>query len=362
MWRLLFFAFAILCFSCSVTEERSENLKINFSNPKLLEIEIQDWVRVEKMYQLELPDSIYFGKVKQIEFSDYKIYLLVEGVNPTLFIFDRNGNFLSELNRKGTGPGEYNQIEFFINYSDMTLIYDRSQIKFISYSNNDFSDFQEFKMGDYFLGGFGHLDNDQVFLISDSDDENGKLKGYGFFSSDFSNITYKPQMSGYIEAFLQQSISQFNSNAYLVQPFSEQIFKIENDSLIPAFQIDFGAKKIPSEVADFIEAEEFYELLARGSYYFATTNLLVRENSTAFNFYNETIENLNMGLIQDGKAFRFPIESDLEEIFLKPISVREDLFHTILLPGEFDEEVAGILSKTDIDYEKPILVSYTISQ
>jgi hypothetical protein len=86
------------------------------------------------------------------------------------------------------------------------------------------------------------------------------------------------------------------------------------------------------------------------------------ENSTAFNFYNQTIENLNFGLIENGQAYRFPIDTSMKELFLKPITVREDLFLTVLLPGEFDEEVIGLLNLTEVDYEKPILVSYTIGQ
>ena len=212
------------------------------------------------------------------------------------------------------------------------------------------------------MGGLGGFVDDRVFLVSDSELEGEIYKGYGFFDADFNNSNYMPQFSGNVEAFLPQSISGFGGKSYLVQPFSNKVFEVRKDSLTVSFRIDFGAKEIAAEASETIEAEEFWAILENGSYYFAAHNLLKREKSIAFNFYNQTIENLNFGLIEDGETYRFPIDTSIKELFLKPISVREDLFHTVLLPGEFDEEVAFILNETTIDYEKPILVSYYIGK
>jgi hypothetical protein len=213
------------------------------------------------------------------------------------------------------------------------------------------------------MGGLG-LEENRLFLVSDSESESDAqlYKGYGFFDSDLSNPNFKPQFSGNVEAFLPQSISGFGGKSYLAQPFSDQIFEIGQDLLIRSFELDFGAKKIPSETSEILIAEEFWAILENGSYYFAAHNLLIKENSTVFNFYNQTIENLNFGLIENGKAYRVPIDTSIKELFLKPITVRKDLFHTVLLPGEFDEEVIELLNLTEVDYEKPILVSYTIGK
>jgi hypothetical protein len=234
--------------------------------------------------------------------------------------------------------------------------------KLIDYSQTDFFVFQSYKAEDYYLGGLGDLADDRIFLVSDSELEAEIYKGYGYFNSDLNEVDFEPQFSGYIEAFLPQSISYFGEYPFILQPFSEKVFQIGKDSLTFAFQIDFGAKTIPKEASELMEAEKFYEILNSGSYYFAVHNLLKKENSVAFNFFNETIDNLNFALIENGKAYRFPIDSYLKEFFLRPITVREDLFHTVLLPGEFDEEVTTILNTTEIDYEKPILVSYFIGK
>jgi hypothetical protein len=349
-------------FSCSSTEGEGSIKTIDFSSPQLIDEDIQDWIQIQNTTQLAIPDSITIGRITQVEFTDSVIIMLEMGVAPSILVFDREGDFKDRISRVGNGPGEYAQIEFVVLRESSILVYDRSQQKFIDYSLADFSQFEESKSPDYFMGGLGSLPGDRLFLVSDSELETELYKGYGYFNSDLTENGFEPQFSGYIEAFLPQSISYFGEYPYMVQPFSEKVFQIGKDSLTYAFQIDFGAKTIPKEASELMDAEEFYEILGSGSYYFAIHNLLKKGDSVAFNFYNENIDNLNFGLIQNGQAYRFSIDSDLKEFFLKPTAVREDLFHTILLPGEYDEEVIELLNLTEVDYEKPILVSYFIGK
>lgn len=359
---LIVFGVLLWC-SCASPPESALVEKIDFTSPELVEEGISDWIRVESAIPLALSDSILIGRVLQIDFSSEEIFLLESGVQTSVLVFDRKGEFRNQLLNPGEGPGEFSAVEFIVLRENSILLYDRGQQKMIDYDQENFSKYDEFKVQDYYMGGLG-LEEDRLFLVSDSESESDPqlYKGYGFFDSDLSNPSYKPQFSGNVEAFLPQSISHFGGKSYLAQPFSDQVFEIGQDSLMRSFQLDFGDKKIPSEASEILIAEEFWAILENGSYYFAAHNLVIRESFTAFNFFNETIDNLNFGLIQNGKAYRFSIDSDLKELFLKPIAVREGLFHTILLPGEYDEEVIELVNLTEVDYEKPILVSYTIGK
>ena len=360
--KLLLCLVWILLINCSSPEREKEISTIDFSEPEFINEGIGDWIQVEKNIQLSIPDSIILGKVLQIEFSESEIFLLESGVNVNILVFDRDGSYQRRIFKSGNGPGEYSQIDFFMMGESSILVYDRSSQKFINYSLSDFSDFQEFRASDYFVGGVAGLKGDRLFLISDSDSEVGLYKGYGFSNSDLTQINYSPERVGYIEAFLPQSISQQGSERFLMQSFSEKVFRITQDSLMLINEIDFGSKKIPDEIASLSDAFEFYEALEAGSYYFAVHNFLSRDGLVAFNFFNETIDNLNFALILNGQAYRFSIDSDLGELFFKPIAVREGLFHSVLLPGEYDEEAVRLLNLSKVDYEKPILVSYSIGQ
>lgn len=339
------------------------NLKsIRYLDPIAINENLNDWIKVDRAFHLEVPDSIGVGAIKQIEFADSSIYVLEDGVTSSILVFNREGQFKKQLLKLGSGPGEYVQIDLFIFDEKNISIYDRGQMKLISYSLNDFSDFQAYDIEDYLVGALQVPNTRRMFFVSDTDIETGIQKGYGFSEENFTNFKFKPQFSGFIEGFLPQSISHFGDKYFLVQPFSDRVYQIGEDSLFLIDEIDFGSKRIPDKVSTFDRAEDLYETLSTDSYFFAPTNLLVGDNLTAFNFFNETIDNLNFGLIQNGNAYRFSIDSDLKELFLKPIAVREDLFHTILLPGEYDEEVIKLLKLTEVDYEKPILVSYTIGK
>lgn len=354
--------YIFLIFSCSSRNFEGNIVLLDFTNPQLVDEAIQDWIQIEESIQLNIPDSILVGKVIQLEFTESELYVLENGINSSILIFDRKGSFQKQLLKLGNGPGEYSQIDFFILTENSILVYDRSYQKLITYSLSDLSVIQEYKANDYYMGGFGSLADNNLFLVLDTELEAEIYKGYGFFTSDFKQINLNPQFSGYIEAFLTNSISYFDQQPYLVQPFSEKVYQIGQDSLFLSYQIDFGKNKIPKEVSEVIEAEEFYDILGSGSYYFAVHNLLIKEDYVAFNFYNKNIDNINFALIQNDKVLRFPINSNLEELFLKPLTVREGKFQNILLPGEYDKEIMSMLSLTEINYEKPILVSYFISE
>lgn len=335
---------------------------IRYIDPISVNENFSDWINVEEALLLKVPDSISIGAIKQIEFTNSSIYILEDGITSSILIFNRVGEFIRHLLKLGSGPGEYVQIDFFIiNENDIT-IYDRSQMKLISYSLDDFSVFQAYDMEDYLVGALAVSNASSVFFVSDSDMETGIQKGYGFSEQNFSNFKFNLQPSGFVEGFLPQSISHFGDKYFLVQPFSDRVYQIGKDSLSLVDKIDFGSKRIPEKVSTFDRAEDLYETLSSDSYYFAPTNLLVRDSVIAFNFFNETIDDLNFGLIHNGQAYRFSIDSDLKELFLKPIAVREDLFHTVLLPGEYNEEVTELLNLTEVDYKKPIFVSYTIGK
>ncbi|WP_139217502.1 6-bladed beta-propeller [Algoriphagus ornithinivorans] len=353
--------FLLIVFIVSCTPE-SNFKSIKYLDPHFVNESFDDWIQLEQSFFLEIPDSIVVGVIKQIEFTDSLIYLLEDGITSSILVFDREGDFKRQLLKLGSGPGEYVQIDLFVFDKNHISIYDRTQMKLIKYSLKDFSVFQAFDIEDYLVGALSVPNTSSLFFVSDTDVETGIQKGYGFSKEDFTNLKFKPQFSGFIEGFLPQSISHFGENYFLVQPFSDKVYQIGKDSIYLVDRIDFGSKRIPEKVSTFDRAEDLYEILSSDSYFFAPTNLLVRDSIISFNFFNETIDNLNFGLIQNGKAYRFSIDSNLKEFFLKPITVREDLLHTVLLPGEYNEEIIELLNLTKDDNEKPILVSYTIGQ
>jgi hypothetical protein len=355
--RKLLFLCCIILASCAPTHE-SEG--ILFVDPITVDGDLTEWLDIEQSVILNIPDSIVFGKVKQIEHQDSLVFLLEEGVASSVLVFDRSGNFKNQLINLGSGPGEYIEIAFFMLQDDSIVIYDRYQKKLISFLLDDFTKVKEYKMDYYLVGGIHPTGNNLSFLVSDESVEMEIQRGYGFASQDFSRMQFDPQIVGFTEGFLPESIGEFEGDYFLVQPFSDRIYKITQDSLEYITRIDFGNKKIPRVASTFMEADEVHELLLEGSYFFAVHNLLIENSIISFNFLNESIENTNMALIQNGQLFRFPINTSLKEIFLKPIGVREGLLQTVLLPGEYDEAMVDLLDLPKSNQDRPIMISYAI--
>jgi hypothetical protein len=124
--------FTLIVLSCSSNEENRSISQIDFSNPQLIDENIQDWIHIEKSNQLAIPDSIPIGRITQVEFTESELVMLEVGISTSILVFDREGVFQRQLHKQGTGPGEYAQIEFFVLRDDSILVYDRSQQKLIT--------------------------------------------------------------------------------------------------------------------------------------------------------------------------------------------------------------------------------------
>lgn len=131
---------------------------------------------------LEVNDSCLIGEVKDIQITDSFIFVL-DKKQPVIFIFDRQGYFLSKLDRQGQGPGEYGWlVQFYYNENRKTISVctASSSCKIIEYDLNgnlinEFynkyytGDIYQFNNGDYLLSRLGRTDDPlSVAFICDS--------------------------------------------------------------------------------------------------------------------------------------------------------------------------------------------------
>jgi hypothetical protein len=81
--RKLLFLCCIILASCAPTHE-SEG--ILFVDPITVDGDLTEWLDIEQSVILNIPDSIVFGKVKQIEHQDSLVFLLEEGVASSVLL------------------------------------------------------------------------------------------------------------------------------------------------------------------------------------------------------------------------------------------------------------------------------------
>ncbi|WP_339867767.1 6-bladed beta-propeller [uncultured Algoriphagus sp.] len=350
--KYYYFLVVVLICAC---KGGSQNV-IEFYDANIGSNDLSQIFEVKSFVPLSIPDSINFGIIQDVQYTNDEIIVLENGLNNSILFFDSLGHFTRQLSKLGNGPGEYIEIEFFTMTGTSVVLYDRNQSKLIYYDLRTLNYISETKLDFLLVGGLG-LTDDQLLLISDSQEKTG----YIFYQASTDSFDHFPQSPGVIEGYIPQAIStDLLGQGYLTQAFTEQVYKIRNNALALEFRIDFGSKSIPTTVLETSDANDFYDILSSGAYYFAAHNILKNENFVAFNFFNENIENVELGLVDlnSGETLRYSPDSHFDYVIMRPLSVRRGEFQTVLLPEEVDPSSLLNLGIKIQATEYPILVSY----
>ena len=176
---LLLFLLPWLLFSCQESNIQS----IALSDSEMVELnEVFDSVEV---IPLEATPGAYMASFKKL--NVYDDYFFVEDYNQVIFLFSRDGKFISNSNKvKGNGHGEYNALlsSTYNPYSKLVEIVTRDQIKF--YDTN-FNFINAVRIPEGMLGKKGLFVTTQVPIISTRDRQqdikhkNGKSSYRSFF-------------------------------------------------------------------------------------------------------------------------------------------------------------------------------------
>ena len=131
--NIFIFCFVFLL-SCSVSDnplnETSMVYKINLENTEENQNEFLNNVEIRILPLETNAMNIFKGESSYVYFNDNNIFVF-DVSQGSIFRFDKNGNFLNVVNRKGQGPEEYNVI-FNINV-DNNYIYALDRKKILVY-------------------------------------------------------------------------------------------------------------------------------------------------------------------------------------------------------------------------------------
>lgn len=95
----------VVYLSCSPRPKDSADIHTDLSNCKILQLsELFDEIRY---IPLETPDTALIANVQSVTYHNDRYYLIAGN---TLYVFDRQGKYLSQHNNRGRGANEYNNI------------------------------------------------------------------------------------------------------------------------------------------------------------------------------------------------------------------------------------------------------------
>lgn len=285
MKEWLFFLLFIGIQSCSYSSNKLEIIGGEMSDDNLIKIsssnffkkkDISPYLKSVHYVKLELNDDSMFGEITNIEIFNDKIYIL-DYVTGNLFVFTIDGKFLFSLNKQGSGPGEYTQIDFFSIDKNLNqiVIADLMTNNVMRYDlNGKFISKQKVPCwvdGVYPIKGgkmvlfTNYRDNSSKFInqynILFIDSLSNIEKGYFLYpSSEISNVRFPCPING--------GFYYADNNVNFFSLLKDTVYKIEDESIKPKYVFDFGKYKFdssyllkdPSVLSNYLKKGDFSRL------------------------------------------------------------------------------------------------------
>lgn len=193
-----------------------------------------------------LPDSVYIGLIEQLSvMSDGRILIMDPYIAERIVLLNADGSYSSQLNRKGSGPGEYqNLFSFGINPAEnQVAIFDRISRSFHNYSLPRFEHIESYRYPNYIMH-MQWIEDDLMYIMNEDLDENEQSFGLQLF--DWSSKKLKKSFLqndrvNSIELAYANTFSKVGSANYFAyaSPITT-IFELQPSGIKPRVSIDFG--------------------------------------------------------------------------------------------------------------------------
>lgn len=230
---------ALISLSCS----KKSVIKQDFTfQPKIdvisEEVKFNDIVEDYKYIKLETNIKCLIGKVNQLLIYKSRIFILTEEI----YCFNLDGKFLFSINQKGKGPSEYIRIYNFSIDNDIIYLNTPQKILCFDYNTGEFLKNYKHDFGIMNMG----CDGNKIYmdlLPNKPQTKNGRI-----FISNIYNL--KSIKAIFFEKKYERNVQNqfigYNKNFYFIDPFLNQVYKINDEQVENYIFFDFGDKN-PTE-------------------------------------------------------------------------------------------------------------------
>lgn len=347
---VLFICFLLITlFSCKKEKQAGNCLIQNFElKGEVVESIDQLFGNKGKYTTLETTDESLVGKIGKIVKRGGFFFILSE--EKEILQFDEDGKFVSSLNKRGAGPGEYTMITDFsvsINSNKELEIWisDYSTIKKYQHKNNSWEQFASINYS-YVINKFHIINENSILLLSGqnencltlTDGEGKEISSY--LKSEIPFLTFKPVQ---FITFQDELIFQKGmSNGAVRFSLTDNTYK-EN-------KIICEDRFLSSNRLLDLFSEYEYDYLRHMSEYSYIRTLRQIEGQTLIDFYTNEKRHVSIYTIDIGwKTFSYNLKDILHNSDLQYLS-------TI---GVGDGTTSFIMFKNnENENENPIIVEY----
>lgn len=227
-----------------------EGMTIDFGNPR--NVKFSDMIGEHTFIPLESSDSSLVGTIGQIEIFEDRIYLLDNEKTNAILVFSLQGKFLTKLEARGNGPGEFiSPHAFKLSPKGYLYVLDRTINKLMTYRLADLSFIEEIKLPYPSPLSFAVMDTQDWFIyyypIRERSDLGKKQIVIANKKGEVIHTLYEGQASGKILHGNPDNIYSYDNEFRIYPYFTNRIYRIQNDSVSPYYNLYWGKYKMPDE-------------------------------------------------------------------------------------------------------------------
>lgn len=259
-----FYLLTLLFLLLSLVEGKAEGAS-TVVNIKVQGLDEADWMSESfeneifkpiRYVQLESGDDMLIGKIDKIILNKDRIYILDAWSAESVFVFDRDGNFINKISRKGEGPEEYIDMrDMFYDEFDKTiniLSYagGKAPFKIMSFDRDGAKLVKQIWVDRKIHQVERTKDGRYVFHSKNrSNEPNGTTnvaiysKSMKYMCDGVPMLPISKDRSIYSTQCLQKDR---NGNIYCSSDFITDIYQVTTDSLRHCYHFDFGKYNLPN--------------------------------------------------------------------------------------------------------------------
>lgn len=377
---------ASMQFHCSNKKQIAEHATkvevVHLDPSRATEVNLSAFVQSVEYIKLQSDSSCVMGRLKEILIRDKFIYA-IDLSQMAIFVFDKKGNYISKLDKRGNGPGEYNFMgPVFIDANEkyIEIIDDRGvDSKILKYSNISFDFLGEKEIHKVRANAAKRMEDFYYFSTQQLDNHiNGERTNGDIIvvHQDSTKILFDKKIdthgsyySFYTEAFMMND----KNDLYASLMFDHTFYKLEGFDAISFLTVDFGEYAVDNAIGLKSTAEQLEYLREVKGAYFPVLNIN-NKDMLSFSYYfrdklgdisiNQYIR-LGTGAVFHSNKIKNDITGFPENIFFSiNNAVNHEVWHKdylvdIVLPSDYlphkiPKEIEG-LGEVSID-DNPIIV------
>lgn len=240
-----------------------------------------------QIIELGASSDIILGPIDFIKSYDNYLVLQDFTSTQTISVFSSDGEFVSQLNRRGRGPGEYLAVDCFAvdEKAEILYVYDRS-FNVYRYSFPEMEFLNKYRVPGHYYSNIEVVEG-RLLVVMEPNRQRLPVGGIAFLADDNTTPDYLglPDGNMSLEMSMPHAFTKTEEGfLYASTGVHSGIYNIDSKGVKHLITIDFDKNNPSQEVMDMEEVDDFYDKLFASPFASFINSVVMTKNKLAFNF------------------------------------------------------------------------------